>query len=270
MAGCEKFGAPGPGGTAGSHTTLVKMPFASSPKSGLANRTALLPEPAKNSTFPLGSRAACTARTPDLNGNTSHRPSRAGSGSRSNTSYRPAFCWGGLSMFSTIIFRTATEIGHCKATALVFPREPTRHTHPWFPVVNVSGDLQPRGTLEERLVLLNGIVNLKDDEIVVTGLLSIDHRDAGTLVFPRKPVRHQLPICPAGGDQTVGIEPFPNAVVSLVLLLCVVDHEDDQFRAAIAVKIADRNGAMLVLPREPIWNAYPVGPSAGHIAVVVQ
>ena len=146
----------------------------------------------------------------------------------------------------------STEVGHRKTSALVFPREPTRDTHPWSPAGDGAGDLQLRGALDERLVLSRRVVNLENDKIVIAGLVSIDHRYTGTLVFPREPARHQLPTGPADGDTTVGIESVPNAIVGLVLLLSIVDHEDDQFGAAIAVQIIDRNGTMLVLPREPI------------------
>src|SRR5712691_3235349 len=62
----------------GSQTTLTQIFLATSPKSGDWKRVRLLPEPAANSTSPLGNNAACTARTSEWNGRTCHAPTSAG------------------------------------------------------------------------------------------------------------------------------------------------------------------------------------------------
>ena len=62
----------------GSQTTLTQIFLATLPKSGDWKRVRLLPEPAANSTSPLGSNAACTARTSEWNGSTCHAPTSAG------------------------------------------------------------------------------------------------------------------------------------------------------------------------------------------------
>src|SRR5258708_40210626 len=62
----------------GSQTTLTQIFLATSPKSGDRKRVRLLPEPAANSTSPLGNNAACTARTSEWNGSTCHAPTSEG------------------------------------------------------------------------------------------------------------------------------------------------------------------------------------------------
>src|SRR5262249_13842269 len=62
----------------GAQTTLTEIFLATSPKSGDRKRVRLLPELAANSTSPLGSNAACTARTSEWNGSTCHAPTSAG------------------------------------------------------------------------------------------------------------------------------------------------------------------------------------------------
>src|SRR5262249_8933754 len=69
---------PGGGLIAGSQATLTQILLATSPKSRDWNRVRLLPDPAANSTSPLGSSAACTARTSEWNGSTCHAPTSAG------------------------------------------------------------------------------------------------------------------------------------------------------------------------------------------------
>src|SRR5665811_68173 len=68
VSGWKKFA---PAGAPGSHSTLVQMPLAMLPKSGLCARTWLLPEPEKNITFPVRSSAAWMASTWESNGNNS-------------------------------------------------------------------------------------------------------------------------------------------------------------------------------------------------------
>ncbi len=97
MVGWKKL--PGPA-TVGSQTTLVQIFLAGFEKSGLAKRAALDPEPAKKSTLPLGSRAACTASTPEWKGRSSQRPSRAGTSSSGSMRVSPAFWPGGASTMS--------------------------------------------------------------------------------------------------------------------------------------------------------------------------
>src|SRR5659263_565624 len=70
VSGWKKLVWALPGSTEGSQTTLAQKPRVVSPKLGSANRTALFPEPAKNNTFPVGSTAACTAKTWESKGST--------------------------------------------------------------------------------------------------------------------------------------------------------------------------------------------------------
>src|SRR5689334_7481127 len=69
---------PGGGLIVGSQTTLTQIFLATLPNSGDWKRVRLLPEPAANSTSPLGNSAACTARTSEWNGSTCHTPTSAG------------------------------------------------------------------------------------------------------------------------------------------------------------------------------------------------
>jgi hypothetical protein len=80
----------------GSHTTLVQFRNAVSPKLGSLNRKSLLPDPAEKSTFPVGSNAACTANTSELNGNRFQLPSVAGSAPAASGSALAAAAASGL------------------------------------------------------------------------------------------------------------------------------------------------------------------------------
>ena len=81
---------------------------------------------------------------------------------------------------------------------------------------------------------------------------------------------HVDPGRPAAGDVPVAVERPADPVEAPVLLRRVVDHEDEQFLAPVAVQVGERHGAVLVLPGEPVRDRDPRAPALGHVAVGVE
>src|SRR5664279_1918145 len=106
----------------------------------------------------------------------------------------------------------------------------------------------------ERLVLHRGVVDEEHDDIELAVAGDVGDGDAGALVLKGEPVGHRLPGSPAAGDGARGVDVGPNPVEPGVLVGCVVDHQDDQVRSAVAAHIGAGDGGALVVEREPVRN----------------
>src|SRR5664280_1943557 len=106
----------------------------------------------------------------------------------------------------------------------------------------------------ERLVLHRGVVDEEHDDVELAVAGDVGDGDAGALVLKGEPVGHRLPGSPAAGDGARGVDVGPNPVEPGVLVGCVVDHQDDQVRSAVAAHIGAGDGGALVVEREPVRN----------------
>src|SRR5674536_363595 len=149
----------------------------------------------------------------------------------------------------------ASDVGDGDAGALVFPGEPVGHRLPGSPATgDGAGGVEVGADPVERLVLHRGVVDEEHDDVELAVAGDVGDGDAGALVLKGEPVGHRLPGSPAAGDGARGVDVGPNPVEPGVLVGCVVDHQDDQVRSAVAAHIGAGDGGALVVEREPVRN----------------
>src|SRR5271165_2726357 len=173
----------------------------------------------------------------------------------------------------------SVQRGGGDATTFVFPGKPRGDAAPQSPFRDVPVDVEPAADLVERLVLFNRIVDHEDEQVEMSIVIHIHHRNARALIFPREPSwlversrrrgygPHINPRCPAAGDVGVGVEVPTNTVKATVLSRWIVNHHDNQFRVAVTIEIGNSDSAELVFRGEPIGNGYPRAPSAVDVSV---
>src|SRR6266436_2305862 len=115
------------------------------------------------------------------------------------------------------------------AAALILPGEPGRHTVPGTPSRDVAVDIEVAADFVKSLVLFHCVINLENYQIVVSRILHIHYRHAGSLVIPGKPIGHIDPGSPTTCDVPVCIELSSDSIFALVLRWRVIDHQDDEF-----------------------------------------
>ena len=152
----------------------------------------------------------------------------------------------------------AVEVGHRDSAALILPAPPIGHRNPWRPIHHGAVGAQPGAEAELAGVLAAGVVDGEHDQ---RGLAAdLRHGDVGALVFPPVPVGNGDPWCPPAGHGAVGGQSSPDAVVALVLLGGVVDHEHHQIELAGPVEIGHGDAGALILPAPPIGHLDPRAP----------
>src|SRR5207248_11719266 len=113
--------------------------------------------------------------------------------------------------------------GHAVATQrgnsapLILPGEPGRHTVPGTPSRDVAVDIELAADFVKGLVLFHCVINLENYQIVVSRILHIHHRHAGSLVIPGKPIGHIDPGSPTTCDIPLRIELSSDSIFPLVL-----------------------------------------------------
>ncbi len=245
------------------------MPSASSPNNGLSKRTALLPEPAKNSTLPLGSSRGVDRQDAGEERQQLPRTVSGRVGVERQHLVQSGVDPGRVVDHEGEQLPRAAQARDGDAAPGVLPGEPARYAHPPLPIrLGRSGGVKALPDPVEGLVLPDRVVDLKDHQVATTAGPFGD-RNATARVLPGEPVGHINPPGPRV-NRSVGSKPAADLIDPAVELRTVVDREDDQISSALTIGRRDGYGNPLVLPREPIGNIDPGRPSAPDDSVTVK
>ena len=140
------------------------------------------------------------------------------------------------------------------------------------PGAEVGGAIQVDLQIEhpvETLVARRWVIDEDVEQLGPAVAVEVGEGDSGALILPGEPSRHDNPGAPPARHPALTVQVPADLIRGLVGIGGVVDLEDHQFGATIAVEIGDRDPRSLVLPGKPV-GPHPLAPAAGNLPVGIQ